>query len=654
MKLSRLLVSLISLLWVLVFIATLAIVIQSTRDYLQKSMESHAQDTATSLGLSITHSGRVKDVETVERMTAAIFDRGYYSEILIKSMDGKELVAKRVEQAVRGVPAWFINAFPLATPRMDAIIMDGWRQAGVIEVVSHPGHAYAELWRVSVRSGWVLLIVAIASLIVVIVVLRLALRPLDDMEQQAINISNRQFTVLEKLPWARELHRVTIALNSMCVAVERMLGEQTALTERMRRKAYVDGVTGLMNRNDFSERLAHMVGTPEEFGAGALAIIRLRGFLSYNERNGRPAGDALLQRTAQLLGTICDSREGAILARLDGPEFAMLVPDIAESDLPALGEKIITGLGAIEEFPRTETSVMPHVGLAYHQHQEGASFGKLMTAVNAALGVAQARGVPAWHVQERAETADKTAALSAQIHNLLKSALTSEQIVVQYQPVRPCHVDESAWRYRSEAWARIVGADGSLVPAGLFMPVAKRLGVLEQLDRLIVEKIMRHIAAQGPIRGGATAVNVSQESILNPAFVEWLHGQLAGQRAVARHIIVEVSEQSIINKVESVKTAFHRLRETGASCSIDRFGQSTASVGFLRSLEIDYIKIDGSYTRGIVESTDRQFFVQALVGIAHGLGIQVLTEYIETEQDFEMVKGLMVDGAQGYFIGKPE
>jgi EAL domain-containing protein (putative c-di-GMP-specific phosphodiesterase class I) len=77
-------------------------------------------------------------------------------------------------------------------------------------------------------------------------------------------------------------------------------------------------------------------------------------------------------------------------------------------------------------------------------------------------------------------------------------------------------------------------------------------------------------------------------------------------------------------------------------------------VGFLRSLEIDYIKIDGAYTRGLVQSTDRQFFVQALVGIAHGLGIQVVTEYIESEQDFAMVKSLLVDGAQGYYIGKPE
>ncbi len=653
MKLSRLLVSLISLLWVLVFIATLWIVIDSTKDYLQKTLESHAQDTATSLGLSITHSGRVKDVETVERMTAAIFDRGYYREILVKSMDGKELVAKRVEQAVKDVPAWFINWFSLDTPRMDAIVMDGWRQAARIEVVSHPGHAYAELWRVSVRSAWVLLAVAIVSLVVVLVVLRLALRPLDDMERQAISISQRQFTVMPKLPWARELHRVTNAMNTMCVAVERMLTEQTDLAEKMRKKAYVDAVTGLMNRNDFSEQLIHLIGAPTKLASGALAIVRIRGFAAYNERNGRVEGDALLKRAAHLLGTVCARHERSLLAKLDGPEFGILVPDIAQADLPKLGDELIGALAEIDEFPRTDQSIMPHVGITYYRHHEGASFGKLMAAVSSALAIAQARGVPAWHVQE-AETTEQASAVYIEIQGMFKVGLPSERVVLQYQPVRPCQVPEPEWNYRSEACVRILGADGTLIRAGLFIATAKRLGALQLLDRVIVEKVMQHIATRGPVRGGATAVNLSLESIIDPVFVEWLHGKLAEQREVARHIILEIAEHSIIAHLGAVKAAFSRLRETGARLSIDRFGQSTASVGFLRSLEIDYIKIDGGYTRGLVESTDRQFFVQALVGIAHGLGIQVVTEYIETEQEFEMVKSLMVDGAQGYFIGKPE
>ena len=655
MKLSRLLMGLISLLWIVVFIATLVTVVSSTRDYLDRAMKSHAQDAATSLGLSITQSKSYNDPVTIELMTSAIFDRGYYSEIQVNKLSGESIFKKRVEIAVEGVPSWFMRAFTLPTPRMNAVVMDGWRKAAIVEVESHPGHAYKELWDIAKKSFWVLFVVAMVSLVVVAIVLRLALRPLDDMERQAEDIARRKFTILKKLPWARELHRISKALNSMCLSVERMLGEQTALTEKMRQKAYVDGVTGLMNRNDFSEKLGHLIATPEDFGAGALAIVRVHGFAAYNEKQGRPAGDALLQKTAQLLGKVADDRDRALLARMDGPEFALMIPDIAATDLPALGDALIRSLSEIEAFPRSEDSVMAHVGLAHYQHQQGATFGKLMAQSNGALAAAQGRGLPAWHAHESTTATDAAVtAVSVQINTLFKAGLSPESVTVQYQPVRACRADEQTWQYRSEAWVRVAGEDGSMIPAGLFIPVAKRLGVLDQLDRIVVEKVIQRIAADGPIGGGATAINLSPESINAPGFVDWLCARLAQQRNVAQHLIFEISENSIINKIESIKTALHRLRETGAHCSIDRFGQSTASVGFLRSLEIDYIKIDGSYTRGIIDSSDRQFFVQALVGIAHGLGIQVITEYIETAQEFEAVKGLMVDGAQGYFIGKPE
>jgi EAL domain-containing protein (putative c-di-GMP-specific phosphodiesterase class I) len=224
---------------------------------------------------------------------------------------------------------------------------------------------------------------------------------------------------------------------------------------------------------------------------------------------------------------------------------------------------------------------------------------------------------------------------------------------IQRQPVRACHAAEATWRYRSETVVRIVAEDGSLIRAGLFIAAAKRLGVLDQLDRVVIEMVIEHMIANGPVLGRATAVNLSQDSLVNAGFMNWLEGVLASRPEVAGNLIVEVAETSIIHSLEAARAAFDRLRRIGVQCSIDRFGQSTASVGYLRSLNVDYIKIDGSYTRGIASSSDKQFLVQALVGIAHGLGIQAITEYVESQEDFDVMKSLAVDGVQGYFIGKP-
>ncbi len=653
MKLSRLLMGLISLLWVVVFIATLYTVVNSTRDYLDSAMKSHAQDTATSLGMSITQSKSYNDPVTIELMTSAIFDRGYYSEIQVNKLSGEAIFKKRVQIAAEGVPQWFMSTFKLPTPRMNAVVMDGWRKAAIVEVESHPGHAYKELWEISKKSFWVLLAVAIVSLLVVAVVLRLALRPLDDMERQAEDIAKRKFTILGKLPWARELHRISTALNSMCHAVERMLTEQTDLADKMRNKAYVDAVTGLMNRNDFNEQLTHLIGAPTKFGTGAVAVIRIRGFAVFNERDGRVAGDTLLKRTAFLLQEVCKPHVNSLVAKLDGPEFAIVVPDISDADVPKLGDELIKGLAEIEEFPRTEQSLMAHAGFAYYRYHEGAAFGKLMATAGQALGVAQGRGVPAWHLQEEVQS-DQNTAMTMEINGLFKVGLPADRVVLQYQPVRACQVADADWTYRSEACIRILGSDGSIVRAGLFIATAKRLGALQLVDRIVTEKLMQNISENGPVRGGATALNLSLESLLDASFVDWLYATLNARRDIARHIIIEVAEHSIVGHLDAVKAVFSRLRQTGARLSIDRFGQSTASLGFLRGMEVDYIKIEGGYTRGVSESTDKQFFIQALVGIAHGLGIQVITEYIETAQEFEAVKALMVDGAQGYFIGKPE
>jgi diguanylate cyclase (GGDEF)-like protein len=653
MKLSRLLVGLISLLWIIVFVATLYTVVNSTRDYLHRSMESHAQDTATSLGLSITQSKSFNDAVTIELMTSAIFDRGYFSEIQVNKVTGEAIFKKRVQIAVEGVPVWFMNTFKLPTPRMNAIVMDGWRKAAVVEVESHPGHAYKEMWEISKRSFWVLLTVAIISLMVVVIVLRLALRPLDDMERQADDIAKRKFTIVDKLPWARELHRISTALNTMCRSVEGMLNEQTELADKMRKKAYVDAVTGLMNRNDFNEQLTHLIGAPTKFGMGAVGVVRIRGFAAYNEREGRTAGDTLLKRTAHLLQELSKSHPGALVAKLDGPEFAIVVPEIANTDLPKFGDDLIQGLAELEEFPRTEQSVMPHAGFAYYRYHEGASFGKLMGTAGQALAVAQARGIPAWHLQEE-EQADQNTAMAVEINGLFKVGLPPERVVLQYQPVRACQVADDQWDYRSEACIRILAADGSIVRAGLFIATAKRLGALQLVDKIVTEKLIQHIAASGPVKGGATALNLSLESLLDQSFVDWLFTTLNAKREIAKYIIIEVAEHSIVSNLDAVKAVFSRLRQTGARLSIDRFGQSTATLGFLRGLEVDYIKIDGGYTRGVADSTDKQFFIQALVGIAHGLGIKVVTEYVESEVEFNIVKGLMVDGAQGYFIGKPE
>ncbi|BAN34266.1 GGDEF domain protein [Sulfuricella denitrificans skB26] len=649
MKLSRLLVIIISALWLLIFIGTLSITIRNSRDYLVNQMLSHAQDTATSLGLSLTTSVEHNDLATTNSMVDAIFDRGYYRYIVIRKISGDTLVERSQALWISDVPEWFTHAFTLETPQGKALIMHGWKQVGTVEVVSHPGHAYKELWRVSMQAFWWTLVVGIVSLLAVVLVMRFALAPLSVMEAQALGISRRRFTIMKKIPWARELRRVAQAMNTMCSAVERMLNEQTALTEKMHSKAYLDSVTGLANGRNFNERLFHLLNSPDEFAAGGLIFVRLDKFKEYNETYGHAAGNALLCQAGEILVQLCGQHERTLLARMNGAEFAILVPDIAQDGMSTLADVMIHKLSELQRTSDTgETTAVVYAGTAFHQ--AGQSTTALLSTADNALHSALKQGTSCWQLYSGEQSGKAMELDSTQWKDLITTSLQSGKIILHFQPVVSCQ-NRSIMHH--EALARMATQDGSLLAASAFMPIAKGLGLAREIDRYVVEKVLTHLDAVDQPHA-VVAINLSAASLRDEGFIEWLCTKLADDKVAAKRLIFETAEHGVVADIQTARHAIQQIHDAGAKFSIDRFGHSAASFGYLRNLHADYIKIDGSYIRHIARNEDSQFFVQSLAGIAHGLEIIVIAEYVETAEDYEALKALSVDGAQGYYIGKPE
>lgn len=649
MKLSRLLIMIISMLWLLIFIGTLTITISNSRDYLANQMQSHAQDTATSLGLSLTTSVERNDLATANSMVDAIYDRGYYRKIVIRKISGDILLERSQTLTVGNVPNWFMRIFTLETPEGKALIMLGWKQAGTVVVISHPGHAYQQLWHVTIQAFWWTFCVGVLSLLVVVLIMRFALAPLSEMEAQARGISRRRFTIMKKIPWVRELRRVTKAMNTMCRAMERMLGEETARTEKMRAKAYLDSVTGLANGRSFNERLSHLLNAPDEFAGGALFFVHLDKFKEYNEAYGHAAGDEILCQAKEILVQLCNQYQHALLARMNGAEFAILVPNMAQADMGALADSIIRNLAEVQRTPDADaTNVVVYVGIAFHQPEQSASI--LFSAADNALRSAIGQGASCWRLYSGKQSGKDMELDHMQWQDAITTALQNDKIILHFQPVVTCH-DKAIMHYK--ALARMISAEGSLLLAGAFMPVAKQLGLSQEIDKYMVEKLLMH--TQAAARPHADfAITLSAASLHDQEFIEWLCTRLTEAHADAKQLIFEVAEYGVVANLQASQNAIRKIRKTGAEFSISGFGHSAVSFGYLRNLNADYIKIDGSYIRHIAHNEDSQFFVQSLAGIAHVLNISVVAEYVETAEDFEMLKTLSMDGAQGYYIGKPE
>ncbi|HXK55165.1 MAG TPA: LapD/MoxY N-terminal periplasmic domain-containing protein, partial [Gammaproteobacteria bacterium] len=394
MTLSRQLIVLLLLLLSLVLMGTFVVSARNSRLYLEEQLASHAQDAATSLGLSISRSVAEGDRASIESLADAMFDRGSYRKIRIEKMDGSLIVERELPIRIEGVPAWFVKHVVLQTPEGDAAVMSGWQQTGVVRVSSHPGFAYAQLWHnISDMFRWFLLSALLVSLLG-IMLLRWLLKPLRDIEWQADAICRRDFPVLKPLPKTRDLRRIVEAMNRLSNRVKTMLKESEQLAAGLRRQAYQHPVTRLSNRRHFKNTLANLIDSPEEFACGVLALIQLQDFKKYNEIKGFSAGDELLRDTAKVLIDCAGGIRHHVLAHLGGANFALLAQDFGLQQGSELGARLCSALSALGGSDGAEAAGPVHVGLAYFDGLDSPA--ELLSKADMALQAARSAGPGGW------------------------------------------------------------------------------------------------------------------------------------------------------------------------------------------------------------------------------------------------------------------
>ncbi len=225
MTLYRQLIIFTLALFFILFTGTWLAKVESTRTFLADQLESHAQDTATSLALSITQYMIEKDMPTIESMINAVFDRGYYGSIQLSDVRGDVLIERNLDVSIENVPPWFIRWIRLEAPDASAGIMSGWNQAGSVYVKSHPGYAYKTLWEDVIRTTiW---FVACGIFVLVAGSLGLMLlKPLVLAEQQADAICRKEYEIQNAHRGPLSSRRVVEAMNRMTNKVKEMFEEQ--------------------------------------------------------------------------------------------------------------------------------------------------------------------------------------------------------------------------------------------------------------------------------------------------------------------------------------------------------------------------------------------------------------------------------------------
>jgi diguanylate cyclase (GGDEF)-like protein/PAS domain S-box-containing protein len=445
--------------------------------------------------------------------------------------------------------------------------------------------------------------------------------------------------------------------SEYCVAQVVDISERKRTEAQLRYLADHDSLTGLLNRRSFENELVARLERVRTSGSNsALLVLDLDGFKFVNDRFGHAVGDELIIKMAVLLRQC--ARTGDMLARLGGDEFAILAHDCTPAAAVALAERILALVrtrGTVVS-PEATARVTASVGIVTLDPCSDASADELALAADTAMYRAKADGRNGYAMHESAATARPgTSERRPSQHDSwfarLRQALDEDRFVLHAQPVVPICA-EGPDRY--ELLLRLRGDDGELLPPGAFLLNAERFELIGEIDRWVLGQAARllrtHIAAGNELN---LAVNLSGKTLDDLELAGELAEILEDHPVPAGCLSIEVTETAAVINVDSARDLARKLHTLGCRFALADFGAGLASFHYLRHLEFDYLKIDGEFIAGLISGGVDRLVVEAVVGIARGLGMQTVAESVGDAATVTLLRRLGVDYGQGFHLGRP-
>ncbi|MBL7259593.1 bifunctional diguanylate cyclase/phosphodiesterase [Actinoplanes sp. LDG1-01] len=412
-------------------------------------------------------------------------------------------------------------------------------------------------------------------------------------------------------------------------------------SRQLRDQATRDDLTGLPNRREF-ERLAGAIVRTE---ACQVVMLDLAGFKHINDRLGRATGDQALVAVAGLLR---DSvRDGDLVARMGADEFAVLVRDTRPGEADAVAARLADLVRRPVHAGEHELLLSARVGVSSGGGEPAA---ELVRRADTARYAAKAAGghlvTYSAELDERAEAAERLGAD-------LRHSLEDGDFHVVYQPI----VDLRDGRTVAvEALVRWTHPVRGFVSPAAFIPVAEDNGLIVELGEWIMRAACRQLADWRRDLGGAApgyiSVNVSARQLSEPGFPAVVAAVLAENGLEPRALLVEVTETAIFGGGVAIE-AVEALHAAGVRIALDDFGTGHSSLGLLRTVPVDVLKVDKSFVDEITGSSGRAVIVDALIHVSNGLGLSAVAEGVETAGQADYLRSLGYQYGQGYFFGRP-
>lgn len=447
----------------------------------------------------------------------------------------------------------------------------------------------------------------------------------------------------------------SVRARRLQLQLDRTLALHRREHDRATQLTYRDELTGLPTRQRFRERIAELIADRSASDMMAVFIINIDRFKAINDGLGLGAGDSVLRRFADRLRTVHSelpgsSKEEDLLARLGSDAFGILLPYPTRfGDVSTSARMLLAAIDRPYAVGEQEIFLTASIGAAIFP-TDGADVETLVGHSETAMKASKNAGRDTFRFYS--QTMDTAIGRRFELENRLRRALDRDELELHYQPIvnattrMICGVEALLrWRPLPDEW----------VPPYEFIPLAEQTGLIVPIGEWVLTTACTHAKdwntdARTPIR---VAVNLSPRELRKPGFVSTVSRIIEQTRIDPRLLEMEITESGVVENDRETLTALHQLKVIGIRLAVDDFGTGHSVLNYLKKFPLDALKIDRSFTRGIMTDADDAAIVRATIGMAHGLKMRVIAEGVEQEEQLYFLSQHKCDEAQGYYFGKP-
>ena len=426
------------------------------------------------------------------------------------------------------------------------------------------------------------------------------------------------------------------------------------LSDRISYQASHDTLTGLANREAFSHRLnVLMQNTMDASITHALLYIDLDQFKLVNDTLGHRAGDEMLLQATTIIKTMIRSAD--FCARLGGDEFGIILSNIPIGQAKQISERLLNRLKNHKMVWDDKIfTINSSIGLVKID-MDSQDIQAILAAADDACFTAKEEGGGKIKLYDSTSNIFLKRRSEMTWISKLNSAVEDDRLVLYYQPIITLN-PERFTTVKNEILLRLVSPEGDLILPGDFIPAAERYNFMPTIDKAVVRKSLKAIASiihQAPDEDIMFSINLSAGTLANEQFLETIAGLVTASGIPPRYLCFEVTETATISNMQVTNTFIREMRDKGYSFSLDDFGSGFSSFNYLKTLPVDYLKIDGAFVCDMDSNPVDRSMVEAINNLGHIIGTVTIAEFVRSKEIMLLLKDIGVDYAQGYEIAAP-